>query len=664
MTTLTIRPELLKGGLRIESKEDGDVFVFPENGGCMELPELPGARERFLVFRLHLLEAHSGAFELRFFGRRRGNECSVRFGVLPDADTLICIDMNWLSASQLFPGSTPGELKVVCHGERVLPEELVRAELCSLPCFHEQHVRLSGMRMQDERPEHYPLPDRKLVDRFGQNAEKLWPGKIRSEEELKTALLSRPNSAAPAGWDRWGGWKDLPVSEPRGFFHAVKRDGRWWVADPDGNAFFSLGCDCMTVGAECRVDGLESLLEWLPERNDPEWKEYFETHRRMGDGDPRETPTLFSYLGANLRRAMGENWREGWASYLTRALWNSGFNTIGNWSDLDLLCGHGMPYVTSLPKFPDTQHRIFRDFPDVFAAEYRENAEKNAQALAARRDDPYLIGYFLRNEPSWAFVDSLVLADEVLNTAEPSVCRTQLISFLRDRYTTARALSEAWQHEFESFDDLMRPVRDASRFSERAKQDMHEFSRQMIRAYVEIPAKACRAVDPNHMILGMRWAWVKNPDLVTGWENFDVFSLNCYSVDPTAAIENVERLGVDLPVTIGEFHFGALDRGPTATGLEGVQTQSERAKAFRYYCERVAAHPCGVGCHFFQCYDQFVLGRFDGENYNIGLFDICSRPYPEMFDAALTAMERTPALMRGETLPTEERPRSIPMIAY
>ena len=86
---------------------------------------------------------------------------------------------------------------------------------------------------------------------------------------------------------------------------------------------------------------------------------------------------------------------------------------------------------------------------------------------------------------------------------------------------------------------------------------------------------------------------------------------------------------------IGEFHFGALDRGPTATGLEGVQTQSERAKAFRYYCERVAAHPYGVGCHFFQCYDQFVLGRFDGENYNIGLFDICSRPYPEMFDAAL-----------------------------
>ena len=90
------------------------------------------------------------------------------------------------------------------------------------------------------------------------------------------------------------------------------------------------------------------------------------------------------------------------------------------------------------------------------------------------------------------------------------------------------------------------------------------------------------------------------------------------------------ELGVDLPVMIGEFHFGALDTGLSATGLEGVLTQKDRGKAYSYYCERVAAHPNGVGCHYFQCYDQFVLGRFDGENYNIGLFDICSRPYQDM----------------------------------
>jgi len=193
---------------------------------------------------------------------------------------------------------------------------------------------------------------------------------------------------------------------------------------------------------------------------------------------------------------------------------------------------------------------------------------------------------------------------------------------------------------------------------------MKAFSRKMLRAYVEIPAKACRRADPNHMILGMRWAWISDPELVTGWENFDVFSINCYAVDPTEAVSRVVQLGVDLPVMIGEFHFGALDAGLTATGLEGVASQHDRGLAYRYYCERVAAHPNGVGCHYFQCYDQFLLGRFDGENYNIGLFDICSQPYPEMMKAVRECSRSLYQVACGKLAPTEEKAQSIPMIAY
>ncbi|MDQ6420506.1 hypothetical protein RB620_13775 [Paenibacillus sp. LHD-117] len=32
-----------------------------------------------------------------------------------------------------------------------------------------------------------------------------------------------------------------------------------------------------------------------------------------------------------------------------------------------------------------------------------------------------------------------------------------------------------------------------------------------------------------------------------------------------------------------------------------------------------------VGFHYFQYNDQ--LGRFDGENYQIGIVDVCHRPY-------------------------------------
>ena len=341
-----------------------------------------------------------------------------------------------------------------------------------------------------------------------------------------------------------------------------------------------------------------------------------------------------------------------------------GMNTLGNWSDQRLFENTPIPYVTSLPEFPETEKKIFRDFPDVLSDEYKENAKNNAKALAARKDDPMMIGYFLRNEPSWAFVDNLVLADEVLYNPERTVCKEKLIAALKEKYQTVETLNTAWNTKFTDFDDLYQPIRDASAKSEAAKEDQKTFSKEMLRAYVEIPSKACREVDPNHMILGMRWAWISDPDLATGWENFDVFSINCYAVDPTEAISHVVELGVDLPIMIGEFHFGALDTGLSATGLEGVLTQKDRGKAYRYYCERVAAHPNGVGCHYFQCYDQFVLGRFDGENYNIGLFDICSRPYQDMASYVKQCSEAMYEIADGTKVPTDEKAESIPMIAY
>lgn len=166
------------------------------------------------------------------------------------------------------------------------------------------------------------------------------------------------------------------------------------------------------------------------------------------------------------------------------------------------------------------------------------------------------------------------------------------------------------------------------------------------------------------MILGMRWAWISNPDLMVGWENFDVFSINCYAVDPTEKIQQVVDLGVDLPVLIGEFHFGALDAGPCATGLEGVRNQRERGLAYHNYCESVAAHKNGVGCHYFQCYDQFVLGRFDGENYNIGLFDITSCAYPEMLEQIKECSSQIYKIADGEVRKCKRDVESIPMIAY
>ena len=633
----------------------------PLEGGGLSLEGLREATERYLNFTLTVEASHSMPFELRVYGDGENKpRVTVRFGVMPRYRTNVCIDLNWLDGHVLFPGHIPGELKVVCHGSRIERGEIVRAELVSLPCCDEILVRIEGLALNDAPIPAAQPPEKKLIDAMGQYIPKKWPGKLSGIDEMiqkVRAQADMPGEYPFAGWTRWGGESGMRFADGTGFFTRVKRDGRWYLLDPDGCAFFSMGPDCVVARADARVDGLESLLEW-----DPDDPDVVEAMQRDWGENGRGRGRLISFERANLKRAFGKDYREQWRRMVVGQLKRMGMNTLGNWTDGSL---YGrMPYVTSLPRFPGTAVNIFRDFPDVLSPEYRADAERCAQALAARRDDPYMIGYFLRNEPGWAFVDNLIIADEVLRNPADTWCRRGLIDWLRKKYGDIDALNRAWNAGFGGFDDLSAPIESASALSEGAEADLRAFSAELVRAYTAIPSSACRAVDPNHMILGMRWAWISDPALVSGWDCFDVFSINCYAVEPTFAIERVRELGVDLPVMIGEFHFGALDAGLTATGLEGVVSQADRGKAYRYYMEHAAAHPYCVGCHWFQCYDQFALGRFDGENYNIGLFDVCFQPYPEMAEAVRACSGGILEIHAGRRMPVDEKARAIPMIAY
>ena len=40
-----------------------------------------------------------------------------------------------------------------------------------------------------------------------------------------------------------------------------------------------------------------------------------------------------------------------------------------------------------------------------------------------------------------------------------------------------------------------------------------------------------------------------------------------------------------------------------------------------------------VGAHWFTFRDQPLTGRRDGENYQVGLVDVCDTPYKELTDA-------------------------------
>ena len=136
---------------------------------------------------------------------------------------------------------------------------------------------------------------------------------------------------------------------------------------------------------------------------------------------------------------------------------------------------------------------------------------------------------------------------------------------------------------------------------------------------------------PHTLYLGCRFAWVNDRAVRAAGKFCDLISFNRYQ----KTLDGL-RLpnGVDLPVVIGEFHFGALDRGMFHTGLVATASQDDRADAYRSYVRSALRHPQIVGTHWFEFGDEPVTGRGDGENYQIGFVDVCDTPYVETIAAS------------------------------
>lgn len=670
----------------LEAAPDKMLVVYGKNHGGASLEGTVGTKHRYIVGDIELLEDHCIPFMLRFYAAGETEERLVyRFGLLPGVKTRVRFDLDYMDAHTIYTTRTPGMLKLVCHGHRITMDECVKIELGIEDAFHDIKVALSDFYLADEEPSEFPLPDIKLVDEFGQWKPKDWPGKVKSFEELVEVVKANEGPVAypQSDWDKWGGYLGHKVKEGTGFFSTAKVDGRWYLTDPDGYSYFSHGvCGVGQMHLGDRIDGLEKFCDWLPDR-EGEYKDFYDERIvQRTPYMPAEHQIMFGFGKANIHRVYGEKAEEQWEQNYNHIMSTLGLNTTGShptmgWSAKRYCEVNGLdintfkvpsvpiPYVQQIGMlYPDTETRIYRDFPDVLSEEYKQNAIPFAEQLRPYKDDPMLIGYFMRNEPEFNFIEDLVIADEVLYNPAQTACRAGLKAWLMERYETIDALNAAWGSSFESFDDFDKSIRDCSKISKACEKDLREYSVFLVREYVRIPAEACRKVDPNHLNLGLRWSKAYNADMCAGWEYCDVFSINCYSFDPSIDMDFAVKAGVDRPILIGEFHFGALDRGLPATGLKGVTNQIERAKAYRSFVEKTAEHPYGVGTHWFQWQDQFCLGRMDGENYQIGLIDVCTRPYPEMADAMKECAKTLYEVRRGAVPAYYEETEHIPMIGY
>lgn len=625
-----IEVEMTPEGMKLTVPAEGGKMIL--SGGPMRLGGVDWVGMTHLVLDVTALDDLDQAFTLFFMTQaaQEGPMCIINAGVLPKVRVRWPVKLSLLDSQTMFIPRTPGRLKEMILGRGIALEEAQIMILSFKKTQKPQHLILHGLSLTDEEPK-VTLAGSPIVDVLGQFSCKSWPGKTADESEMASRLKAARDAYHPEmtfeGRSRFGG--DLSVKqEGTGFFRTHYDGKKWSLVDPEGYRFVSVGMDCCIPGDAGYVDGIECLLPELPDR------QRFAPAYEMTEQNDRFSGLYLNHNIANLIRVFGGEWKQAWMEITKARLIRWQFNTIGNWSDPEFVRWARLPYVWPMAGFPTTKTRVFRDFPDVFSEEYAENSRAFAEQLRPFADDECMIGYFLRNEPEWAFVQGLVIADKVLENPADTCCKRKMIAFLKEKYGDVAALNAAWNQEYASFDELKEPQRPISSFSDAAREDARAFSALLIRQYAAVPSQACRRVDSNHLNLGMRFAMLLDPLLLEGHESFDVFSLNGYEAN---IYPNVQRAGelTGKPIMVGEFHFGAPDAGMLAAAICSVATQEDRGKAYRVYYEGACESPYFVGAHYFSLNDQSVLGRFDGENCQIGAVDVCCREY-EAFTRAVT----------------------------
>lgn len=385
--------------------------------------------------------------------------------------------------------------------------------------------------------------------------------------------------------DQYGGIHSVKGTKT-GFFHVEKMGDLWWIITPDGHGFLSKGV--------CHVS-------------------------YTGD----YAPTLgYSPYGRVTEAKYGS--AEKWAQATADRMRTWGLNTVGAWSSTEMH-RQRLAYTPILNIAASLERDLWLKggVVDVFSDTFVEGAHRVAQAQCAPlKDDPWLLGYFTDNElrwgPDWRSRESLL--ESFLKMDEKAPGRQKAESFLRER----------------------------GRQGEPTDEDKADFLRLVAEQYFRVCREAIRKADPNHMILGCRFAGYAPQPVLEGLKgHVDIVSYNDYSFDPpTWQFERIVNI-TGRPFMITEFAFKAKDSGLPNTKGAGipVETQQDRADRFEKYVTVLSTLPAWVGYHWFEWCDEPKEGRFDGENSNYGLVRIDDTPW-ETLTARFTAVNARLEQMR------------------
>ena len=373
-------------------------------------------------------------------------------------------------------------------------------------------------------------------------------------------------------------------------------------------------------------------------------------------------PDVFysSFLGyAPYARFVATNYpsREVWATQTAGRLQAWGFNMLASHCATELF--PGFPHADTLnlnnpfAKSKDPDWRISENtdapstgFPNVFHPDY----EKEVFAAAAKRcaplkDDPSLVGWFIDNELCWWG-----------RSSDPGAGLLDLVAKLPPGHSARQAL-EDFIAQHPCGEGVSRDVKIG-------------FLRLIAERYFSVNAAAIRAADPNHAILGCRFArgtlWTHDVVWEEAGKYCDAVSLNLYPwCDLDCGVVLTEQGGLPVrdelrrvhalcrrPLLITEWSFPALDAGrPCLHGAgQRFHVQEERAAAVELYVRTLLAEPFVAGYNWFMWVDQPATGLRPAlpEDSNYGLVNEQDEPYALVTETFARVNRDTAVLKAGD----------------
>lgn len=378
---------------------------------------------------------------------------------------------------------------------------------------------------------------------------------FRAYRPRKTRVLSMLDgytSSADGRLCDLGGRADIEL-DATGFFRTEKVDDRWWLVDPHGHPFTAISLNSIRSGQ--RKDRNPTSVVAFDRR----WKD-----------------------------------EEDWAEEATRFLKDSGFNTIGTWSDASLRgVDHPMPWTTVVyvmypfgaqrgGKADESNMKFPNQCIPIFDPEFEPFCEAQIAKIVTSEmiDDAMLVGTFVDNELPWR-EDAL---DRYLQLDPSDVNYREPLEWLVRR----KGVDDA-----EPLDKVVALIDD---------KDRSDFLTHIAERYFSIVSRTLKRRDPNHLYLGSRLhgqAVRLEPVFHVVGAYADVISVNYYNrwTPRASELESWTVWSGDKPFLITEWYAKGEDSGYENVQGAGmvVRTQMDRGRFYQNFLLRLLESRSCVG---------------------------------------------------------------------